>query len=786
MSTPTFRRHTLALALCCASHSAIAAEPILQEELIGELDWRPISVLPRSQQDLRCRQCQGAYVDPLANSDTSVAPEDSATTISAGDSEVTEGTLIFRGDVTLEQGYRSLRANLVEVDRQTEVAKATGRVTLREPGVLLRGDQASYENTIDKATLEGGQFVLHAQQLSGRARRITRYASGVLEIDDGAITYCAPADPVWQLQTERLSLNPEKGSGTAKGAKLLIGDTPIFYSPWLQFPIDDRRKTGLLFPDIGSDTRGGIDIIQPLYINLAPNYDATYSPRLIAERGLNHQANFRYLGEKIDFWSIDAAFISNDEKFSGEFPGSDGQRWSVGINHNGRFGDRWRSRIDFNKVSDTDYVKDFENNSLSAQRQTNLLQLGQLDYFGDQWTINVETQQFQSLAEDIPEGYGKLPQITASYEGTPELFGISPIANVQYSYFDQDDDVVTGQRLYTELGASYPMRWSFGYVRPTLKYRHIDYRLNNVADGQASDPSSGSAVFSFDGGLTFERPTTLGGIKMTQTLEPRLFYVYSSRQNQDDQPDFDTAELTFSYAQLYRDTRFSGNDRLDDANQIALGVTTRWYGDEDGREYVNASVGQLYYFKDRDIRLRPGDPALDEDESPIAGEANWMPESGWRLRTSFLYDYVDSEFDAASTHITYEPGDGRLFNIGYTLREPPPSFATRPVTEQANISAYYPLDDHWSVFGALEYSIEGATSVEDMFGVEYDDCCWRVRMLYMRYIDTAPGEIPDFSDPSLEREQALQFQVILKGMGGFGGRVDNLLRDMIRGFNDRY
>ena len=176
---------------------------------------------------------------------------------------------------------------------------------------------------------------------------------------------------------------------------------------------------------------------------------------------------------------------------------------------------------------------------------------------------------------------------------------------------------------------------------------------------------------------------------------------------------------------------------------------------------------------------------LAEASSPLAAELAWLPNQQWKLRGSALYDPNDNTFDAASAQATYFPWPGAVLSAGYTLREPPPSLLTRPVTEQANISAYVPIKDNWSVFGALEYSLEGSTAVEDMIGIEYDNCCWRFRILYMRYIDTDRGEVPDFRDPNLERENAIQVQFLLKGMGGFGGRVDNLLTDMIRGFADR-
>jgi LPS-assembly protein len=329
------------------------------------------------------------------------------------------------------------------------------------------------------------------------------------------------------------------------------------------------------------------------------------------------------------------------------------------------------------------------------------------------------------------------------------------------------------------------MNWTAGFFTPTVKYRSVNYELDRPFTDVDTSPSAGSLMASLDGGLIFERQTSLFGQSMTQTLEPRVYYLFSHFEEQAFQPDFDSAELTFSYGQLFRDTRFSGNDRLDDANQLSVGVTSRYFDNETGEEKLSASLGQIYYFRDREVRLNALDPVLAENTSPLAGEFSWSPSQHWKLRASALYDTNDNTFDAASAQATYFPRSGAVLSAGYTLREPPPSLLERPVTEQANVSAYLPITDDWSLFGALEYSLEGSTAVEDMVGFEYDNCCWRIRILYMRYIDTERGEIPDFNDPNLDRENAIQVQFLLKGMGGFGGRVDNLLDDMIRGFSER-
>lgn len=777
-------RAACVLCLTAGVHLETAAADLIEEAVDTNIDWKPIALVPLEQVDLQCRQCGGAFVDPLADVDKGIRQEDSELRVGADRSDVVDGILSFEGNVLLKQGNRRIAADSLTINREAQTTRASGHVVIREPGVMIGSAAADYDANSKIAEVAAARFVLHEQHLSGSAAHLKRLPNGIIEVTDGAITYCAPTDPHWQLKTSELTLNPSEGVGTARNARVEVAGVPVFYTPWIQFPLDDRRKTGLLFPDIGSDTRGGLDITAPIYLNLAPNYDATYSPRYIGERGINHQLETRWLSPDIGYWSANGTWLGSDDKYSAE-TGQDTDRWLANVDHSGNFANNWRTRIDYTKVSDVDYVKDLNNASLSAQRQTALMQLGEVDYLGEDWLINFQAQQFQSLADDIRNDYKKLPQITAQWRGASKWGGFEPIATAQYSQFDTDANRVTGQRLYIEGGVTYPMLWQFAFLRPTVKYRALAYELNDQLALLDSSPTAGSAVASVDAGLLFERQTTLGNSAMTQTLEPRAFYLYSEYDEQRSHPVFDSAELTFGYNQLYRDTRFSGNDRLDDANQLSLGITTRFFDNDSGRERLNASIGQIYYFRDRLVRLNATDPRLTEDGSALALEFNWLPNSAWTLRSSILYDPFANKFDAASAQVGFKPGDGRVINVGYTLREPLPSLLQRPVTEQANISGYYPLDDNWSLFGAIEYSLEAAESVEDMVGIEYDDCCWQVRMLYMRYIDTASG-IVDFTDPNLERERALQFQVVLKGMGGFGGRVDNLMRDMIRGFSNRY
>jgi LPS-assembly protein len=299
------------------------------------------------------------------------------------------------------------------------------------------------------------------------------------------------------------------------------------------------------------------------------------------------------------------------------------------------------------------------------------------------------------------------------------------------------------------------------------------------------NPSAGSAVASIDGGLYFERNFNFAERDLVQTLEPRLYYLYAGYADQSDQPDFDSAELTFNYNQLFRDTRFSGRDRLDDANQLAIGVTTRFLNARSGDELFNASLGQIVYFDERRVRVRPGAPELDRTESELAGELNFYPTDRLTLRAALQYDPSTEKANAGNLFASYRREDGRLLNVGYTYRRPLNLVGNQPTTDQVHASAYLPVARNWRVFGAWNYSFEAGESVEDMVGIEYDSCCWKIRLLHLRYFDTARGIIPDFDSPNLDRERVVQLQLVLKGLGGLGTEVEELMTDMIRGFSDR-
>ena len=769
-----------ALLVMSASPFAHASQKIEEERIQTRLNWAPLALVKTEDRDERCLKCRGRYEDPLADADRSTPPNQSDLEVSAGDSDITDDTLYFSDDVTVSQGYRTLKAQEVIIDRVEQTVSAEGPIEVREPGIVMYGDRITYDSLSERASLSDAEFVMYEEQLYGIAERVTRDANGSLEIEDGQLTFCAPTDPSWLVTAETLRVDPTTNTGEAWGARIDIKGVPVAYLPWVQFPLNDRRKTGLLFPDISSDTRGGLDITAPIYLNLAPNYDATYSPRLIQDRGRVHQLNTRFLGKRTGFWDVSGTYLRDDDLDASD---SDNNRWLVNVQQSSDPSARLRTSIDFTKVSDNEYLRDLENNTLSAQRQTALLQRARVDWLADSWLFGLEAQQFQSIAEDLTDNYRRLPQISAVWRGDAKIGPLEPLLKLQAANFDTDLEKVKGQRVYQEVGVTLPLTRDYGFLNSSLMHRSIQYRLKAPDNNQTRSESVSSWLGRIEGGLEFERSTELFGLPFTQTLEPRFQYLYAGYDDHAGIPDFDSAELTFSYRQLFRNTRFSGYDRLADANQLSVGLTSRLIDTATGKERVSASFGQVINFRDQRVRLKESDAALTDEGSALAFALNVRTSERWSIHSNLLFDSYEEKLDAANIRVGFRPSKDAIINLGYTLREPPASFAARPVTEQINTSAYMPINDNWSAFGAVRYSLEIGSSVEDMIGVEYDGCCWRVRLIYMSYLDALRDVDVFIPEPELTRDRAFQFQFVLKGLGGFGNRVDNLMQDMIRGFN---
>ncbi len=741
-------------------------------------DWVALDQLTPAQRAQRKAHCCGAYVEPAPEGDDAqLSPEQAPLRAKARSTALTgQSTVEMAGDVSVRQGWRQVKAGKAVLNREESTLELADGVEIREPGVALVGERAVLRSKQHKAEVHDARFLFYKANARGTAKEIERRGNATL-FDRATFTVCPPEDNAWQVRAKKLRLEHEEGFGTAKGAILDVKDVPVAYVPYLKFPIDDRRHTGLLWPSISNTSDGGLDVTAPIYLNLAPNYDATVSPRHIADRGEMVEIETRYLNT-LDEWTVSGAYLSNDEQ-------TDSNRWLASVHENGNLGGGWSSNINYTRVSDYDYMDDLGASSLSAQRDTHLVQEGRLSWGDDDWSFSALASQYQTLDQEVTKPYKTLPQLSLlKREGQP--FELSPLLEAQVSKFDSPDNVrVEGERSYVAPGISYPMQWRWAHLTPSAKLRHVSYQLNEGVNVTSSDtPSATSPSYSLDGGLQFERQTRFAGSGYTQTLEPRLFYLNSEYDRQDDLPLFDTSLLNFSYDQLFNDTRFTGKDRLDDADQLTIGATTRFLADRNGQERLSASLGQIFYFEDRQVTIeneqQPEDPEASSSE--MAGELNYLLNRDLRATTTMLWDPSRDQVNEGGVGLRYRNADNTLLNAGYRYRREQSILDEygrlldyRDIS-QTDFSGAVPLNADWTGLFRWNYDLETDQAVEELVGVEYHSCCWRARLVYQR------GWEPGTLDGT---EQGVFLQVQLIGLGGIGGQVDDILDDSIIGYRQR-
>ena len=742
--------------------------------------------------------CDGGYVLPPFPYPLDSDPSEFPIRVDADSlAHALRGNTTLEGAVTLSQGNRRITGRQGALDREGGEGRLVGQVSILEPGLVLEGEQVRIDLDSRAASLEGVQFLLPALSLRGQAASIERASDGRLLVRDGRLTRCEPGNRAWRLDVGELSLAPNDVFATARDATVRVGDFPVLYTPYLRFPVRPDRQSGVLFPDIGFSEQDGLDVRVPYYLNLAENYDATLAPRLISDRGAGLEGEFRHLS-RWQYTTLSGYYMPQDDIFdgtlsrddfnrlselgevSGDFEPAD--RWLYGIDHEGGF-DGFTTRIDYRAVSDRDYFRDL-GGDIGVSSQFELERLAQLGYRVGGLDMRLTAQRFDRLDGGTIDPYQRLPQLDARYVG--RLLGpFEWSLATQVGSFDRDNKNLTGiaravgERMHVEPRVRLPFYRPWGYLAFTGGVRYTRYDLQEIDDPVIDEsPDRNLGLASVAGGLYFDRDVEAFGIPLNHSLEPQLYYLYQGYQNQDQLPQFDVTELTFGYNQLFRDNRFSGLDRIGDANQLALGVTTRFVGQRDGREYLRASVGQILYFEDRRVSLTGApDKASEQKTSAIAAEISGSLAARWRVNSSVIWDPNLGEIDEAAVALQYSPDVQRLVNLGYRYRRVDD-------IAQPDVSAYWPISRRFSFIGRWNYDVEQGRVIEAFGGLQYDDCCFQVRLVARRFLNipAGPNIVTGEEVDVVRADQGVFLQIVFKGMGGVGNGIESMPARGIRGY----
>ena len=682
-----------------------------------------------------------------------------------------DSELYLKGDVQLRQGRFSVTGSEARYDQVGGSVSVAGPLVSRGEAFLLTGESADYDVKNGHFDINTATFLLHSAEMRGSASTLSRIAEDQVLIRDGALTTCAPNRNDWSIVASDIHLDQGEGFGTAKHVRLEIKDVPVFYWPYASFPIDDRRKTGFLYPSFGtSNTGSGAYLSVPYYLNLAPHYDATLTPQYIHGRGLFNEVEGRYLspwGESV----LQLGYISNDLEYQDEFPGEDGERWALDFTTRADLGDGWNAYGDYSVVSDEDYLSDL-NQNLAINQATHLQRRGGARYQDGWQYFEVYANGYQTISERIAERnkpYAQLPEVI--YGMTTDLGPVETNLESQYTYFYRDNaeltglDRANGQRLRAIPEVALPLRALWGFTRPSVsldytRYELEDYELNSGGFDRTVP------VFEWDSGLYFDRQSSLFDIPYNQTLEPRLYYAWADAEaDQDDIPDFDTALRSFSFDRLFQRNRFTGGDRVGDANQLTVALTSRFNDLISGAERARFSIGQVHYYDDREVTLM-GQGADDRSDSPLAGEVLLRPLETLDIRSAGLWDPDTQKTEEGRSQLIFHSEDYRyLASLGHTY--------SRNELEQSDIGAVFPVTDRVSLIGRWVYDSQLDRTVGSLAGIEYNNCCWSVQVVHQNYLT---------DDEQLESR--MLFQIQLKGLGGSGGSSDRI-SEAIYGFDER-
>ncbi|PZP59880.1 LPS assembly protein LptD [Pseudoxanthomonas winnipegensis] len=703
-----------------------------------------------------------------------------------------DGTANYQGNVRLIRGDQFLNADNLFLNQDNGTYTADGNVRYQDAGIRVIAKRASGNQNDDSHHIEDVQYQLISRRGNGVADTINMVGPQG-ELIGSTYTTCDPEDPAWQrwyLRSREIDVNTDEGFATAHHAVVRIGNVPILYAPWFKFPIDDRRQTGLLFPRVGLSGKNGLSYEQPIYLNLAPNYDSTLYPRYMSDRGVVFGGEFRYLyhggeGKLEGAWMPSDDLVRRRERdYANALPGSgdeniyndplqDKNRGFFRFRGHHDLNSTWQARADFSWISDSRYLEDnggISNGTNGGYGYATSALTSTVGVYGrsQYWNAGAETITYTSADYTVDKStlpYNSLPRLFFNYD-RPVLDWLTVGLKSDLSRFDHSDKD-GGSRLDLKPYLSVPLRGASWFIEPGLAYRYTAYRLEQgLADQLGGDrtPTRSTPITTVDAGLFFDRDTHWGDTPYLQTLEPRLYYLNVPYRNQNNLPLFDTGDMTYSWGQLFRDNRFSGADRQTDANQLTLALTSRSIRQTDGLEKFNISLGQILYFEDSNVVLNQNSQPIEKGKSAWIVDSNYMPTDRWTLGASYQYDAKNSRADLISFRSRYLIGNDGVVNLSYRYR--------RDLLKQADLSFLYPINPVWSVVGRYYYSFQDNKLLEAIGGVQWDSCCLAVRLLGRHYVRNLQGE----------SDNQIQVEFVLKGLSSLGQNTDKTLRRGILGY----
>ena len=701
---------------------------------------------------------------------------------------VAEKTAEAEGNVVFRRLGQSFSADWMRYESQLHLLEAKGNVRAQYGGDFLEGERLRINLGTERGFLEKPTFLISpipperkppdepvlaipfaiprrptVEPLQGRgsAELLLFQGPDLYRVEQSRYTTCGPGNDDWYIRAREMDLDKGRNVGIARGASLVFLDQTIFYTPYISFPLQQQRKSGFLTPHYGSATTTGAELTQPYYWNIAPNRDATFYPRVMTKRGLQLGTEFRYLDPNYS-GEARVEYLPDDRQVRDD-------RYGYFFKHAHAFANGWSGALNVNRVSDDTYFTDLSTLIAVTSRTTlpNEGVLARSGVWGDQgnYAFSALAQRWQTLQTDplvpITPPYNRMPQLTFT-AFRQEVFGGDFDLLSSYVQFEHPT-LVSGKRALAYPSYAFPLQNSYSYLIPKAGLHATRYMVDPNVQGVEQQTRT-LPIVTTDAGLIFERNTTVTGLPFIQTLEPKLFHVYIPFKDQSRLPNFESGTQDVSFATMFTENQFSGHDRINDANQVTIGVTSRLIHPDTGIERVRGAIAQRYYFQDQRVTLpgvapRPDHTGSSEFLAALSGTIvqHWTADAGWQYSTD------RSQTQKFNVATRYQPAPGKVLNLAYRN--------TADLIKQTDLSFQWPLTANWTAVGRWNYSIRDDRSLETLAGFEYDGGCWVFRAVGHRFV-TALNAV----------NTSVFLQLELNGVSRIGSNPMDVLRRNVGGY----
>ena len=679
-----------------------------------------------------------------------------------------------KGNAILKKGNKTIKAEVIEYDEISEKLTTTGNTNIDLENSRLTGSKLTYklsdgtgrmddatfnftpDNKQEKSSIKNGSLITkRIYDYRGSAKTIFFEGEDKKRLERSKITTCEADSDDWYLKSGNMEVNTKTDRVKASNTVVEFKGLPVLYTPYINFSLNQNRKSGFLSPTFGTTTKSGFDFQIPYYFNLSPNMDATLTARYLGKRGPQADGEFRYLEENYS-GKNQVQFMNHDEA-----SGKD-NRYFVKLEHQHKFNNGWSASYNYQKVSDDAYFSDLAT-MIQVTSVVNLPQRANINYSGDTWKFNALTEKYQTLTNASNSPYQRLPQLDLTAKKDYDSFILD--LKSQWVYFDRDEKFtstytdtqkITGSRLSLTPSISVPFTETYGYIKPKLSTNIRSYNLNN---SEVGNKDIITPILSIDSGMYFDRKINFLNQNFTNTLEPRLFYVYIPYKDQSSLPLFDTGLADLNMQTLFFENQYNGQDRINDANQLTAALTSKFI-DKNGKERLSGIIAQRYYFEDR--RIFGADLEAKKANSDIFMGATARLANSLNLDAMFQYDPTSRTMLRSTVSSRYNPEPGKMLNLSYRMIDNV-SDDTQDL-KVFNAAGQWPLGNRFYSIGRYNYDLKTSQTIEVLGGIEYDGGCWVARTIFDRIsLPTSPQ--PNYT---------FFIQLELNGLGALGSDANKL------------